>query len=94
MSARRVEEWMAVEAERHGWDWSLKLVTGHLSCWSAELRVTPEPNRDDGPDTSLVWYAGGYDSADMAAEAAWDGVREWRRGVVQIDVPAPDRGAS
>lgn len=63
--------------EETGWDFAVRVETGAHSAWSAEIRVTPDPHRPDGPDRSVVLYAtGGLSPGDVLGEAL-DGLWAW-----------------
>lgn len=53
-----------------GADWGIRLDGGFEYAWSAEVRVTPEPNAEGKPDRSFVYYAAGGATADDVAEQA------------------------
>lgn len=57
----------------HGWEYALKIEVASECAWSAELRITKEPNRQDGPDRSLVVFAAaGATAEDVVREAVGD----------------------
>jgi hypothetical protein len=65
------DAWVALDDMIETWpgDVAVKLEVGTESPWSAELRWTPEPNSQDGPDQSFVWWAvGGADAGEVLAE--------------------------
>ncbi len=66
LSIDDMEEQLSFWALEKGADWSIKIETGYESCWSAELRMTPKPNNQDGPDVSTVFFAGGAGTPDEA----------------------------
>jgi hypothetical protein len=84
---------MAMDAmcRDHGWEWGLDIDTGTACAWSAELRVTLNPNSPDGPDRSLVTFAtGGADPAEVAVRAR-TAMRGWLRelGLFRRDAGQP-----
>jgi hypothetical protein len=67
------EERLDAFCSAHGYDWGIRCDVDAMSCWSAEVRVTRQPNRADGPDRSLVTYAvAGAEPAEVIEEAVED----------------------
>lgn len=64
-------------AKTRGVDYGLRLEIANECCWSAELRITPNPNRPDGPDRSYVSYAVGGDTPDTIASKAFRDLMTW-----------------
>jgi hypothetical protein len=63
--------------EQHGIDYGVRLEVAHECAWSAEVRLTPEPNRRDGPDRSLVTFAVGAATAEDATARAVRDALTW-----------------
>ena len=84
MDTEQVAERLSELAEANGWDWAIKLEVAHQCMWSAEIRLTLEPNTP-GPDRSFVVYAVGGGTADEVLEKAFRDVETW----VQTMAPLP-----
>jgi hypothetical protein len=74
-----------MEAELHlndlcterGWDFGIRAETGSGCAWSAEVRVTRQPYRKDGPERSLVTFSAGAATPDEAVATAIADIMEW-----------------
>jgi len=53
-----------------GFDWGARADTAMDCAWSAEVRVTPQPNHPGRPDRSVVTYSAGGATADGAVRRA------------------------
>ena len=60
-----------------GWDFAIKIETAAHCAWSAEIRVTPHPHREDGPDRSFVVFATGGLSPAAVLSEAYEDLRGW-----------------
>lgn len=70
-------------AQDLNWDWGLKLEIAHECAWSAELRVTLNPNDSDGPDHSYVTFSTGHpDPGSAVTMVTQDAVKMLRKGVL------------
>lgn len=58
-------------------DWHAELTAGSAYCWSCKLTVVLTPNRDDGPDRSLVTFAGAGGDPEEVLGSAWRDMRAW-----------------
>lgn len=63
--------------EKRGWDLGIKVETGTECAWSAEVRVTQQPNQHGTSDRSLVTFTGGGFDADDALAPAIDDMLTW-----------------
>jgi hypothetical protein len=71
-----IEGELARWSHQHGYDWSLRCETAHHCMWSAELRITPEPN-SPGADVSTVFFVGGGGDPLSPAVEALEAARAW-----------------
>lgn len=56
------------EELENGADMGLKLDIATECGWGAELRYTEEPNRENAPDQSIVFYSAGQQTPEDAAK--------------------------
>ena len=76
------------ESERRGFSVGVKIEVASECCWSCEIRVTPRPHADGGPDRSTVWYSVGGDCAEMVVGQCLDAIKKdrpmWEREVAPV----------
>jgi hypothetical protein len=60
-----------------GCAFAIRCETGEHCAWSAEIRVTPAPFREDGPDRSYVVYATGGRTPGEVMRTALGDLRKW-----------------
>ena len=59
-----------------GFEYGVKIEIASECCWSAEVRMTPQPNTSGRPDFSYVFYAGGgSDAVDVLQECVNEAIR-------------------
>lgn len=68
----------------HGWDWELTLTVGTDAWWSAQLRVTEQPNNPSGPDRSRLWYATAGDSTQRVVASV---IKAARHDLAEVASP-------
>jgi hypothetical protein len=52
--------------KKKAFDYGLKIETVHESAWSAELRITMKSNQKGTSDKSMVWFASGAETPEVA----------------------------
>lgn len=62
---------------RRGYEWYVELTAGTECFWACKLTVVLTPNREDGPDRSLVTKATGGQGPEDVLQSAWDDMRAW-----------------
>jgi hypothetical protein len=77
LSVTEIEEALNELADEHGWEWGLELAGGRIYAWSAELRITKNPGRPDGPDRSVVFFSAGHEGPDDGANAVFADALAW-----------------
>lgn len=88
--AERHSEWVQLDdlmdhyaaQEAHA---AIELAYGSNYAWSAELRVTLEPNQDGRPDRSVVFFSAGGCCAEECIAAVIADAQAWQR---EVAVPA------
>jgi hypothetical protein len=74
-----------------GWDFAVRIETGAHSAWSAEIRVTPDPYREDGPDRSVLIFATGGMSPEAVLAEAYLDLLAWVAELEPEDASRPCR---